>query len=113
MSKRTTRRLRAGSLLESVLALTVIAGAMSAAVALHTQVITSDKAMDRLCAWSAIQGALGEPWNGPGTTTIEVVPGWPVERTVTPTGPELVRMDLICSDHGRVILQHSVILPFP
>lgn len=113
MKRPRTLRLRAGSLLESVLALTLIAGALSAAVALHAQVLGSDRALERISAWSAVQGALAEPWPTAGSTSVEPVPGWPVEGTVTLVGPGLVRIDLVCLRHGKPVLHHSVIRPVP
>jgi hypothetical protein len=113
MRRSCAYRLRAGSLLESVLALTLIAGALSAAVALHAQVLGSDRALERISAWSAIQGALAGPWPAAGRSSVEPMPGWPVEGTVTLIGPGLVRLDLVCTRHGRPVLDHSVIRPVP
>jgi hypothetical protein len=113
MNQANGHRLRAGSLLESVLALTLIAGALGAAVALHAQVLGSDKALERISAWSAVQSALEEPWPATGGHKVEPVAGWPVEGTVTAIGPGLVRIDLVCTRHRKPVLHHSVIRPVP
>jgi hypothetical protein len=108
-----TKRLPGGSLLESVLALCLIAGALSAAVALHSQMLGSDRAMDRLGAWSAMQAVLKEPIVGPGVHHFEQVDEWSVERRVSVIARQTVRVDMTCTRNGRVALEHSIIRPIP
>jgi hypothetical protein len=109
-------RLKAATLLESVLAMGMMAAALSFAVGLHFRVLSSDRSADRLQAWTlteqvfaqratmaiapSIASEAADP-NGSLRTEVQ-------ERTVA---PGLVEVTITCSRGERTILERRGILP--
>lgn len=95
-------RLKAGSLVESLLALTLLAGALSSGVWIHARVLTSDKALERVQAWQCTETLLEGP-DALLKDEIEV-DGFRIRVDRTTVAPDVERIQLVCSFGGREVL---------
>lgn len=103
-------RLMASSLLETVLAMALMGGALSTALWMHMRVLATDRAMLRLKAWSMTEellagGAPSSQDGAPGGITMET------QHEVI--GPGMERIRFTCTHGGRTLLVRHVIQPLP
>ena len=115
-TKQSTKRgkLSGATLLESVLALGLMATALSFAVGLHFRIAASDRAMELLQAWSftEVEVATHQVWGyGLGTNDEADRTPFLIERTERAVGPGLVELTIRCVRRERVVLTRRCILP--
>ncbi len=111
---RTTahQRLKAATLLESVLAMGLVAAAMSFAIGMHARILGADRSADRMQAWAVSERMIAERMNGADGDT-PVVNGLEVEVEETGVAPGILRIDITCSRNGRQVLSRSCIIAEP
>jgi|GEM_PF-1980339 len=107
---RKTHRLKAATLLESVLAMSLMAGALSFAVGLYSRILASDHAADRMRAWALTEVVLaGRLQNGgidvPRSTRFEI------KVSGTPIAPGVTELTITCTRGGRALLERKCIIP--
>ncbi|MBK6881993.1 MAG: hypothetical protein IPH05_03415 [Flavobacteriales bacterium] len=108
----TTQRLVAATLMESVLALGLMATALSFAVGLHFRLLTSDHSADRLQAWALTEEVIAareQPSSlvTPGTGSLSLAVS---ER---PYALGLSELTISCTKGDRSILVRRCIVPAP
>jgi hypothetical protein len=103
----------ASSLLESVLALGLLAGAMSIAVLVHSETLMSDHATAHLQAWSMTEEAINrlETTGKAESAVTSDNMSLTMEVSMLDRGCEHVR--LTCLEGSHVILERDVILEVP
>ena len=107
-------RLKAATLLESVLAMGLLAAIMSLAVLMHARTLTSARAGMRMQAWSATEAALVAVAEGASLDrTWEAPPGMALAVEGTAIVPGLRSLRLVCTNGNGVLLERRVILPAP
>lgn len=106
--------LRGSTLLESVLAMGLLAGVMSLAVLMHARTLTTFKGYARMQAWSATDAALAGIADGlPLDRTWPAPPGTILTVEGTTIAPGLRRIHLSCKGGTGIILERQVLLPAP
>ena len=103
-------RIRASSLLESVLALALLAGALSFSVGLHFRVLTADRSSDRLQAWSLSESLAAAPLSDGREATLQV-DGMIGERVLSPYAPGLYEAHIRVQRNGHDILDRRLMIP--
>ncbi len=106
------RRIRASGLLESVLALALLSGVLSTAVAIHFRVRAADRAMARLIAWDLTERvvALREADLGPVDHRTD---GYTVSWTAVPVDAHHEHVRIQVDHAGRRLLTRDVIVERP
>lgn len=107
---RSRHRLKAATLLESVLAIGLMAAALAFGTAMYGRVLGADHAMERLRAWALTEEIL--------TARSQALPDQPwdthrfnVSLSETPIGQGLVLVTIRCARGDRELLQRSTIQP--
>lgn len=106
-------RLAASSLLESVLALGLLAAAMSIAVLLHFETITSDHAPARLEAWSMTEEAVSGLESTGKAGTFVASDGMHLTIKTSMLGRGCERAHLTCWQGETIVLERNVIIVLP
>lgn len=106
-------RLKAATLLESVLALALLAGASSIAMVIYQRTLATSRAFQRAAAWSATERVLDDLVHYPAGTTEELGGGLELTVDVVPAGKGLQAMTFTCAEGDRTILERRVLLPAP
>lgn len=104
---RVGSRLPAATLLESVLALGLLASAMAFAMALYFQLMTTDRSADRLQAWMLTELVLADPAHTLPAASAGLVLGVS-ERSYA---PGLIELTITCTKAGKPILIRRCIQP--
>lgn len=108
------RRLKAATLLESVLAMGLLAAVMSLAVLMHARTLATSRGQVRLRAWAATETALvGIAHGVPVDHAWPAPPGLTLKAEGTVIAPGLRSVRLSCSGATGVLLERHVILPIP
>ncbi|HEY0976983.1 MAG TPA: hypothetical protein VGE21_05890 [Flavobacteriales bacterium] len=103
-------RLKAASLLESVLALGLLAGVLSMAACMQFHLLDGDRSGVRLKAWALVEQELARsvPSAPPAADG-----AWEVRTAVEQMGRGYRKVLFICEKEGEVVLERTVILPAP
>lgn len=104
-----TFKLKAATLLESVLAMALIATVLSFAVGLHAHILSSDKAADRLQAWALTEEILAQRERGAPYGMIKCA-GISVVTAETVYAPGMVELMMVCSKDEKIFLERRCIL---
>jgi hypothetical protein len=103
-------RLKAATLLESVLAMGLMAGALSFAVGMYSRTLAADRSSDRLLAW-AITEAVIATRDQVDQPAPPAPPHIAVDIQEQVIAPGLVQLTIRCSRGERTLLTRSVIQP--
>lgn len=108
-------KLTAATLLESVLAMGLMATALSFAVGLHFRILASDKAADLMQAWSMTESVIAQyeagsdTWRSAGSDATSARFELTISEKAYAIG--LTEISIICERHQRQILQRQCIIP--
>lgn len=104
--------LQAATLLESVLAMGLLAAVMSLAVLMHARTLASGRAYARMQAWSASEAALAAIAEGaPLDRTWEAPPGMTLTAEDAVIAPGVRTVHLTCTNGAGTVLDRRIILP--
>ena len=108
-------RLIAATLLESVLAMGLMATALSFAVGLHFRILASDKASDLMQAWSMTERVIAQYETGAapfGSSASEANdPRYELTVSEKAYAPGSIELTITCTRHQRRVLQRQCIIP--
>ena len=108
------RRVKAATLLESVLALALLAGALSFGVYMHFRVMSSARSGDRCEAWSMSERVAEEVMRtGTFSGTPSAKEGWRIEVAHRTNAAALEQWTITCIKGTRVLLVRELLAPTP
>ena len=107
-------RIKAATLLESVLALALLAGALSFGVYMHFRVMSSARSGDRCEAWSMSERVAEEVMRtGSFSGTPSDREGWQIDVTHRANTDSLEQWTITCTKGNRVLLIRELLAPTP
>lgn len=108
------RRIKAATLLESVLALALLAGALSFGVYMHFLVMSSARSGDRCEAWSMSERVAEEVMRiGTFTGTPSAKEGWRIDVAHHANTAALEQWTITCTKGNKVLLVRELLAPSP
>jgi hypothetical protein len=107
-------RVKAATLLESVLALALLAGALSFGVYMHFRVMSSARSGDRCEAWSMSEQVAEEVMRtGAFSGTPSDKEGWRIDVAQRANTASLEQWTITCTKGTRVLLVRELLAPTP
>lgn len=106
------KRLKAATLLESVLAMGLVAAALSFAIGMHARILGADHSTDRLQAWALSERIIAARMSG-SEGEVPLVHGMDMEVTEMRVAPGMVHIHIVFARNGRAVLSRNSIIPEP
>lgn len=106
-------RLKAGSILESVLALSLLAGALASGVWIHARTLSTDRSQAMVQAWGVTECLLADPASYTPSSDPVVMDGMEVTVQRETIGGHTVRLTFTCRRSGQVVLERRTIRTVP
>jgi hypothetical protein len=105
---------KAATLLESALALALLAGALSFGVYMHFRVMSSARSGDRCEAWSMSERVAEEVHRtGAFSGTSSAKEGWRIDVAHRANSAALEQWTITCTKGTRVLLVRELLVPSP
>ncbi len=113
LALRRQGRLKAATLLESILAMGLMAASLAFAVGLHSRILLSDHAPERIQAWALTEEVLERQRARAGTVMEGTSQQGPFTVVVTekPYASGLSRLSIACSLGTHRILERQCLIP--